>query len=402
MGIVTADRLFQRQLSTIMTMRYAARILSPNPQNTKSNFIDKVRLYVRGGHGGNGKVKYGGKGGQGGHVYVVGEKGATLRKLIRKNPSKRIQASAGCDSTLRALLGAPGENVELMVPAGVSVCLDSGEIIGEVNQFGDRVLIARGGEGGGPQNRFLPQQGDAHSISLDLKLIADVGLVGFPNAGKSTFLKAVSRASPKIASYPFTTLKPQLGIMNYNDHRKISVADLPGLIEGAHYNIGLGHSFLKHVERTRVLLFVVDVTGFRLSLNHQERSAYETVLLLNKELELYKEELVTKPSLLVVNKMDLRGTEDIFRRLKDQILALKESASSIPHDLASEEYVNFDDIISISAKNQENVDEVKEKLRMIIDRYDSLEKEAELQDNLEKAQDLTKSRLSEHTGKGLV
>ena len=135
------------------------------------------------------------------------------------------------------------------------------------------------------------------------QLIADLGLVGFPNAGKSTLLKAISNARPKIASYPFTTIKPNLGHMSYEDEREITMADLPGLIEGAHINLGLGHRFLKHVERTTCNVFVIDIQGFQLNANSVHRTAFETLVLLNKELEMYNPDLLQKPSICLVNKV---------------------------------------------------------------------------------------------------
>lgn len=158
-------------------------------------------------------------------------------------------------------MGSGGADVVIRSPVGVSVVTDQGEVIGDLLADEDVVLVAKGGPGGNKATEFMGLRGQARSVKLDLKLIADVGFVGFPNAGKSTLLKAISRARPKIASYPFTTIQPNLGICEFKDMRRMSLADLPGLIEGASYNLGMGHKFLKHVERTRMLLFVVDVNG---------------------------------------------------------------------------------------------------------------------------------------------
>ena len=168
------------------------------------------------------------------------------------------------------------------------------------------------GAGGCSGSSFIGTKGNVRNITLDLKIIADIGLVGFPNAGKSTLLKAISNARPKIASYPFTTIMPQIGVLEYSDYRQITVADLPGLIENAHKNIGMGHQFLKHVERTRLLMLIVDINGFQLSQKHQRRNCLENVYSLNKELELYDSTLLEKPSILLVNKMDLDGSIDKF------------------------------------------------------------------------------------------
>uniref|UniRef100_A0A8C9Q2I9 GTP-binding protein 10 n=1 Tax=Spermophilus dauricus TaxID=99837 RepID=A0A8C9Q2I9_SPEDA len=202
------------------------------------------------------------------------------------------------------------------------------------------ILIAEGGIGGKFLTNFLPLKGQKRIIHLDLKLIADVGLVGFPNAGKSSLLSQISHAKPAIADYAFTTLKPELGKIMYNDFKQVSVADLPGLIEGAHMNRGMGHKFLKHIERTRQLLFVVDISGFQLSSQTQYRTAFETIILLTKELELYNEELQKKPALLAVNKMDLPDRN-----------------------------MEFQHIIPISAITGEGIEELKNCIRKSLDEH---------------------------------
>ncbi|KAF0045403.1 hypothetical protein F2P81_001932 [Scophthalmus maximus] len=283
------------------------------------NFVDNLRLYVRGGTGGMGMPRLGGQGGNGGDVWVVATKNVTLKRIKDKYPLKRFAAGAGVNSSIRALKGEKGKDQEIFAPVGITVTTEDGRILGDLNAEGDRVMVAKGGPGGGLYSAFEPSKGQAKHIRLDLKLIADLGLVGFPNAGKSSLLTAMSNATPQIASYAFTTLKPEIGKLMYKDHKQISVADLPGLIEGAHINKGMGHKFLKHVERTKQLLFVVDVCGFQLASKTQFRSAFEAVQLLTKELELYKEELVSKPALLVVNKMDLPEAEDKLQELKEQL-----------------------------------------------------------------------------------
>ncbi|XP_064105533.1 GTP-binding protein 10 homolog [Macrobrachium nipponense] len=155
-------------------------------------------------------------------------------------------------------------------------------IAGETNKIGDKILVAKGGAGGSPANQFNGQHGQALNLTLELKLIADIGLVGFPNAGKSTLLKAISRAKPKIASYPFTTIRPNIGIVEYPDKRQISIADLPGLVEGSWANMGMGHKFLRHVERTNLLLYIVDINGFKMGPQYPHRTPIENVILLNK------------------------------------------------------------------------------------------------------------------------
>jgi serine/threonine-protein kinase OSR1/STK39 len=242
--------------------------------------------------------------------------------------------------------------------------------------------------GGCEATNFLGLPGQRRSVRLDLKLIADVGFVGFPNAGKSTLLKALSRARPKIASYPFTTLRPNLGVAEFDDFRRIAFADLPGLIEGAHLNEGMGHKFLKHVERTRVLLFVVDINGFQFKPEHPFRSAFETVLLLNRELELYKEELMNKPALCVVTKMDSKGSDRLYESFLEQMEKVQQRAGDEPRISTSrlseesgevgdeEEMINinrlvhFDEIIPVSAKfSPKTVEVLKYKVRDWMDTY---------------------------------
>ncbi|KAJ7418160.1 GTP-binding protein 10 [Pitangus sulphuratus] len=283
------------------------------------SFIDDLRVYVRGGTGGMGYPRLGGEGGRGGDVWFVARERITLKGIKEKYPHKRFVAGTGANSSVQALKGEKGKDCEVHVPPGISLLLDDGKQIGELNAAGERFLAARGGLGGSLATDFLPCKGQKRIIHLDLKLIADVGLVGFPNAGKSSLLSKISHAKPEIASYAFTTIQPELGKIIYPDYKQVSVADLPGLIEGAHVNRGMGHKFLKHVERTKQLLLVVDISGFQLSIKTQFRTPFETILLLTKELELYKEELVTKPALLAINKMDLPCAKDNLNELMSQL-----------------------------------------------------------------------------------
>merc|ERR1719481_325274 len=247
---------------------------------------------------------------------------------------------------------------------------DEGECIGDLVKHQDQVLVAKGGPGGNKSNDYMGLRGQARSVKLDLKLIADVGFVGFPNAGKSTLLKAISRARPKIASYPFTTIQPNIGIAEYPDLRRISMADLPGLIEGASQNLGMGHRFLEHVERTRLLLFVVDINGFQFKVNTPHRSALDTVLLLNKELELFKEELVSKPAVLAITKMDSKGSDKMFVEFendyKDAVANIQ--SCGLPSDSVPNKICYFDEIVPLSAKHsQKSVEHLKSRLRYWMD-----------------------------------
>ncbi|KAG7470010.1 hypothetical protein MATL_G00134810 [Megalops atlanticus] len=340
------------------------------------NFVDNLRLYVKGGSGGMGLPRLGGQGGKGGDVWVVAKRGATLKGIKDKYPHKRFVGGVGQNSSIRALKGNKGEDQQIFAPLGIAVTTDDGKAIGELNAEGDQLLVARGGRGGSFHSSFLPSKGQAHHIRLDLKLIADIGLVGFPNAGKSSLLAALSHAKPQIADYPFTTLRPEIGKIMYDDHRQISVADLPGLIEGAHLNKGMGHKFLKHVERTKQLMLVVDVCGFQLSSKTPFRSAFEAVQLLTVELELYKEELLSKPALLVVNKMDLPDTEESFEELMDQLQNQKDYAHLLPEDMVPKNSLQFKHVVPVSAATGHGIEDLKVCIRQSLDEQAAMETEA--------------------------
>ncbi|KAM6314866.1 cilia- and flagella-associated protein 69-like [Aegotheles albertisi] len=331
------------------------------------SFIDDLRLYVRGGTGGMGYPRLGGEGGRGGDVWFVAQEKITLKSIRERYPQKRFVAGTGANSSVKALKGEKGKDTEVHVPLGISVLCDDGKQIGELNAVGERFLAARGGLGGSLATNFVPCKGQRRVVRLDLKLIADVGLVGFPNAGKSSLLSKISHAKPEIANYPFTTIQPQLGKIMYTDYKQISVADLPGLIEGAHANKGMGHKFLKHVERTRQLLLVVDISGFQLSLKAQFRTAFETILLLTKELELYKEELLTKPALLAINKMDLSCAKDNLNELMKQLQNPQDFLHLIEKEMIPANTLEFKDIIPVSTYTGEGIEELKARIRKSID-----------------------------------
>ncbi|XP_021476894.1 GTP-binding protein 10 [Oncorhynchus mykiss] len=347
------------------------------------NFVDNLRLYVRGGSGGMGLPRLGGQGGKGGDVWVVAQKEMTLKRVKDKYPQKRFIAGVGTNSSVRALRGQKGEDQEVLAPPGITVTNDDGMVLGKLNTEGDRVLVARGGQGGSYHSEFLPSKGQSRQIRLDLKLIADLGLVGFPNAGKSSLLTALSHAKPQIASYAFTTLRPEIGKVMYEDHKQISVADLPGLIEGAHMNRGMGHQFLKHVERTRQLLFVVDVCGFQLASKTPFRSAFEAVQLLIKELELYKEDLPCKPAVLVVNKMDLPDAEDKLSKLQEQLLNPHEFSHLLPDDMLPKNNMVFRHVVPISAATGFGIAHLKTCIRQSLDKDASMATDSLHRDKLQ-------------------
>ncbi|XP_033639188.1 GTP-binding protein 10-like [Asterias rubens] len=354
-------------LTTAVLLRKAGR--------WRSNFIDQVRIHVKGGAGGQGHPAYGGKGGNGGDVFVKANKNISMKDLKMK---RRHVAGIGENSRVRALQGSKGNDVIIKVPLGVCVATDDRHVLGDLDTEGPRVLVAKGGRGGCHDNQWSGEKGQGGNIKLILKLIADVGLVGFPNAGKSTLLKALSRSQPKIASYPFTTIRPQVGIVEYPDQRQISLADLPGLIEGAHMNYGMGHTFLRHVERTKLLLFMVDVHGFQLSDRHPFRSSFETIMLLNKELELYKPELTRKPAILALNKMDIEGAEECLQETRK--LLQERDYSSISEELRPASMIQFEDIIPVSAQEGHCIDLLKDRIRSTIDEIHQREHQEDIKE----------------------
>ncbi|CAI9539606.1 unnamed protein product [Staurois parvus] len=337
------------------------------------NFIDHLRFMVKGGAGGMGLPRLGGEGGKGGDVLMVAKHGVSMKDVKEKYTHKRFTGGAGDNSSVRSLKGSSGLHCQVDVPVGITITTDNGLKIGELDKDGAELQVARGGYGGGFRSNFLPTKGQKRIIRLDLKLIADVGLVGFPNAGKSSLLSKVSHAKPQIADYPFTTMRPELGKIMYSDFKQISVADLPGLIEGAHINRGMGHKFLKHIERTKQLLFVVDVGGFQLSFKTQFRTAFETVQLLLLELELYKEELLDKPVLLAVNKMDVPGAEEKFAELVKQLENPQDYLHILPEELVPERQITFRQIIPVSVVSGQGIEELTHYIRRSLDEQAELE-----------------------------
>ncbi|XP_053666543.1 GTP-binding protein 10 homolog [Anopheles marshallii] len=342
-------------------------VTKPIRNYLRSRFLDTLRLTTKGGHGGNGLPKYGGVGGQGGAVYFVAKEGKSLRDVVTKHPNKRVVAGNGEESSKARILGRRGMDQKVEVPVGIRVLDQETGIISELDEEGKSYLAAGGGSGGCSGNSFLGKPGQLRTVTLDLKLIADVGLVGFPNAGKSTLVKAISNASPKIASYPFTTIRPQIATIEYEDYRQITIADLPGLIEGAHANFGMGHKFLKHVERTRLLLIIVDVFGFQLSQQHRKRNCLETVYALNKELELYDKSLLDKPCALIINKMDKEGAVDEICKYEQYFHSLEDGLKLCPEELIPNKLLSLDAVIPISAKSMKEIEKVKQEVRTILD-----------------------------------
>lgn len=350
---------------------YASKL---STKRRRGKFIDSLQINVSGGSGGAGLHRYGGIGGNGGNVYVVAREKLTLNDVKRKIKDVKLKAGAGRESTKKGIIGTPGNNLTIEVPVGITVYDNNRIRLGELNSEGKQLMVAKGGLGGCEYTEYCGMKGENRNIVLDLRLIADVGLIGFPNAGKSTFLNVISKATPKIADYPFTTIRPQIGVISYIDYRQISIADLPGLIEGAHANKGMGHRFLKHIERTKLLLFIIDVQGFQMSQQHQHKSCLETVLLLNKEIELYKPDLLNKPAMIIINKMDTENANEIYEDIKPKLCNLSEASLEFDNSILPTNFLQFDDIFSTALilKDKNKIEHIKERIRCVIDKHEEM------------------------------
>ncbi len=303
-------------------------------------FVDEAVISLFAGSGGNGCVSFrrekfiplggpdGGDGGDGGSLWVEADE--NLNTLIDFRHQRQFRAQRGENGMGRQMFGKAGEDVTIRVPVGTEVInVATDEIIGDLTENGQRLLVGRGGEGGkgnvhfksslnrAPRKATTGSPGEERDIRLELKLLADVGLLGFPNAGKSTFIRAVSAATPKVADYPFTTLYPNLGVVSVEVDRSFVIADIPGIIEGAAEGAGLGSLFLRHVQRTRVLLHLVDMAPFDDSID----PVYQ-VRAIEDELRRYDPGMLAKPRWLVMNKGDLLDADERERRAEAIVKAL--------------------------------------------------------------------------------
>jgi GTP-binding protein len=286
-------------------------------------FVDEAQITVSAGNGGNGSVSFrrekfiplggpdGGDGGDGGSVWI--ESDENLNTLVDFRHMRQFRAQRGQNGMSREAYGKSGEDITIRVPVGTEIInVATDEIIGDLAEHGQRLLVARGGEGGrgnvhfksslnrAPRKATPGGEGEERELRMELKLLADVGLLGFPNAGKSTFVRAVSAATPKVADYPFTTLHPHLGVVAVEQYRSFVIADIPGIIEGAAEGAGLGALFLRHVQRTRLLLHLVDMAPF-----DEGISPAQQVRAIEDELRRYDPGMLAKPRWLVMNKGDL-------------------------------------------------------------------------------------------------
>ncbi len=299
-------------------------------------FYDQAKIYIKAGDGGAGAVAFrrekyvpeggpnGGDGGRGGNVILVADEG--LRTLVDFRYKRHYKADRGVHGQGKNMHGKGGEDLLLRIPAGTVVKdSETGEVLADLTEDGQQVIVAQGGRGGRGNARFLSNTNKAPTVAengepgqerwllLELKLLADVGLVGFPNVGKSTLISQVSAAKPKIADYHFTTLVPNLGVVDLEDGESFVMADIPGLIEGAHTGAGLGHEFLRHTERTRLIVHVLDIAGA------EDRDPLRDFEAIQQELRLYSTVLAERPMLIAANKMDISGAEENLSRLKEEL-----------------------------------------------------------------------------------
>ena len=335
-------------------------------------FLDEVKIFVRSGDGGNGLVAFrrekyvpkggpaGGDGGRGANVVFIVDEG--LRTFMDYRYQKKFVAPNGENGMSKGMHGRKSKDLYLKVPPGTVIRdTDTGEVLADLVEHEQEVIVARGGRGGRGNCRFATpsnpapeiaengEPGEERNLTLELKLMADVGLVGFPSVGKSTLLSITSKAKPKIADYHFTTLAPNLGVVETKDHRSFVMADLPGLIEGASQGVGLGHQFLRHIERTKVIVHVIDMSAT------DGRDPYEDYKVINAELGEYNMRLLERPQVVVANKMDIPVTSEILVEFKKR---LAEDGEDV-------------DIVEISAFTRNNIDNLLYKISDILDNTDS-------------------------------
>lgn len=310
-------------------------------------FVDKAKVYVKGGDGGDGLIAFrrekyvpeggpaGGDGGKGGDVIFRVDEG--LRTLMDFRYQKHFKAKRGEKGRNKSQHGANADSMIVRIPPGTILTDDdTGEVIGDLTRHGQQVVVARGGRGGRGNIRFATpnnpapelaengEEGEERYVTMELKVMADVGLVGFPSVGKSTLLSVVSAAQPKIGAYHFTTITPNLGVVEVGDGRNFVMADLPGLIEGAHEGVGLGHEFLRHVERTRVIVHVVDMAGT------EGRDPFEDWEKINDEIRLYNPVLVERPQIVAANKMDMPEAEEYLAAFKEKLKEIRPDIEVMP------------------------------------------------------------------------
>ncbi|GGJ84037.1 GTPase Obg [Lentibacillus kapialis] len=344
-------------------------------------FVDQVKIYVKAGDGGDGIAAYrreiyvpkggpaGGDGGNGGDVIFKVDEG--LNTLMDFRYNRHYKAKRGENGMSKNKHGKNAVSLVVDVPPGTTVTdEETGELIADLTNHEQEAVIARGGRGGRGNSRFASaknpapelsengEPGQERNIKVELKLLADVGLIGFPSAGKSTLLSVVSAARPKTAEYHFTTLTPNLGVIDTDDQRSFVIADLPGLIEGAHEGTGLGYQFLRHVERTRVLLHVIDMAGV------EGRDPYDDFVKIYRELKEYDTKLIERPQIIAANKMDMPGAEQNLRefesKLKDKYPIY--SISALTKEGLQKLTLAVADVLDKTPRHTEEIDKTDEKV----------------------------------------
>lgn len=333
-------------------------------------FVDQVKISLKAGDGGNGITAYrrekyvpfggpaGGDGGKGASVIFEVDEG--LRTLLDFRYQRHFKAKKGENGQSSNMHGKNAEDLILKVPPGTTIkSVETDEVLADLIEDGQQAIVAKGGRGGRGNSRFATprnlapdfsengEPGEELEVTLELKLLADVGLVGFPSVGKSTLLSIVSKAKPKIGAYHFTTIKPNLGVVSTNDNRSFVMADLPGLIEGASEGVGLGHQFLRHVERTKVIVHMIDMSG------SEGRNPIEDYQTINKELTNYKQRLEDRPQIIVANKMDLPEAEEQLKLFKNEI---DRSVPVIP--VSTFKHENIDQLLYTIADKLEEVKDI--------------------------------------------
>ena len=333
-------------------------------------FVDQVKISLKAGDGGNGITAYrrekyvpfggpaGGDGGKGASVVFEVDEG--LRTLLDFRYQRHFKAKQGENGQSSNMHGKNAEDLVLKVPPGTIIkSVETEEVLADLVEDGQRAIVARGGRGGRGNSRFATprnpapdfsengEPGEELDVTLELKLLADVGLVGFPSVGKSTLLSIVSKAKPKIGAYHFTTIKPNLGVVSTPDSRSFVMADLPGLIEGASDGVGLGHQFLRHVERTKVIVHMIDMSG------SEGRDPIEDYKIINQELVNYKQRLEDRPQIVVANKMDIPDAKDNLELFKEEV---GEDITIVPVSTITRD--NIDQLLYLIADKLEEVKDV--------------------------------------------
>ena len=368
-------------------------------------FIDEAKIEVISGKGGNGAASFrrekfvprggpdGGDGGRGGSVWAVADE--NVNTLVEYRFVKRYQAKNGEKGHGSDRYGAGADDIELKMPVGTLIRdVDTDEIVADLTHHGQRVCVARGGKGGlgnihfkssvnrAPKQSTPGEDGEARTLQLELKVLADVGLLGMPNAGKSTLIRAVSAARPKVADYPFTTLHPNLGAVRIDENNSFVMADIPGLIEGAAEGAGLGHRFLKHLSRTGLLLHVVDLAPF----DEETDIAAEALAIIN-ELRQYDEQLYDKPRWLVLNKLDMLDKETAKQRETEFLNAIGWDYP-IPDDRFTFD-IQTPRLFKISALTHEGTQDLVQQINQYLNEKKRLQAEADAANKIESSQPKT-------------